>query len=241
MLESVQKLLAVQECDLRIHGIERMLRDIPVRQKSEAERLVQREHAVVDGDKLLKEAQSRVKQLELDVEARRERVRKLRQQQMEVKSNKEFASIEAEIKQAEADTRLIEDQELTAMEAVEAVRRSVTNDKDKLKTEEGSVQTEVRDLEKQADELRQALEQTIARRKELAPTVDHDLMVAYERLFLNRKKKCRTGDLGATLVPIIDATCGGCHMKLPPDKYHSTKKIGSITTCDWCFRLLYSE
>jgi predicted nucleic acid-binding Zn-ribbon protein len=241
MLEPVQKLLALQECDLRIHDIERMLREIPARQKSEAERLVKREHVLADGEKHLKEAQSAVKQLELDVESRRERVRKLRQQQMEVKTNKEFTAIELEIKQAEADARVIEDRELAAMEAVEAVRRAFADSKDTLKTEQGFVQTEVKGLEKQAEGLREELNLAVARRKQLVPTVDPDLMTAYERVFANRKKKSRNGALDPTLVPIVDATCGGCHMKLPPDKYHSTRKPGSITTCDWCFRLLYSD
>jgi hypothetical protein len=241
MLEPVQKLLAVQEFDLRIHEIERTLREIPARQKAEAERLVQCEHALADGEKNLKEALYRVKQLELDVESRRERVRKLRQQQMDVKTNKEFTSIEMEIKAAEADARGIEDQELTAMEAVEAVRRGVTEDTAELKSKQGAVQNEVKGLEKQADGLREELRQALAHRKELVPTVDADLMTAYDRVFVNRKKKARNGVLEPTLVPIIDGTCGGCHMRLPPDKYHSTRKPSSITTCDWCFRLLYSE
>ncbi len=232
MLEPVQKLLAVQECDIRSHVIERMLREIPARQKAEAERLVQREHAVTDGEKLLKEAQSRVKQLELEVESRRERVRKLRQQQMEVKSNKEFTAIDVEIKQAEAGTRGVEDQELAAMEAAEELRRSVAENKEALKSAQGEVQAEVRGLEKRAEELRSELEGLTARRATLVPSVSPEWMTAYQRIASRREP---------ALVPIVDATCGGCHMKLAPDKYHSSRKAVSVTTCDWCFRLLYSD
>lgn len=232
MLEAVQNLLAVQECDTRRHEIDRTLRDIPARQKAEAGRLVDREHAVADCDKRLKEAQSHVKQLELDVESRRERVRKLRQQQMEVKTNKEFTAIELEIKMVENETRGIEDQELGAMEVVEGVRRELAANKELLKAEQGAIETEVKGLEQRAIELRAELEKISKTRSELAPTVNPEWMSAYERISARREP---------ALVPIVDATCGGCHMKLPPAVYHATRRADTIATCDFCARLLYSE
>jgi predicted nucleic acid-binding Zn-ribbon protein len=232
MLEPVRKLLAVQECDIRCHEIERTLRDIPARQKAEAERLVRREHEVADREKALKEAQSNVKQLELEVENRRERVRKLRQQQMEVKTNKEFTAIEVEIKQAEMATRGIEDQELTAMEVVEGQRRKLTEAKESLKFEQAGVQSEVRGLEDRAEKFRSELKDLTARRATLIPDVNPDWMAAYQRISARREP---------ALVPIVDATCGGCHMKLPPAVYHSTRRLGTIATCDFCARLLYSD
>lgn len=232
MLEAVEKLLAVQECDTRRHEIERMLRDIPARQKAEALNLVQREHAVADAEKLFKEAQSKVKQLELDVESRRDRVRKLRQQQMEVKTNKEFTSIELEIKHAEVETRSIEDQELGAMEAVEGCRRQMNEHKAALNTEQSAVSVEVKGLEQRANELKAELAKIEATRAQLVPAVRADLLAAYERIAARRSP---------ALVPILDATCGGCHMKLPPAVYHATRRPDTIATCDFCARLLYSE
>lgn len=232
MLEPVQKLLAVQECDIRCHEIERTLREIPARQKAEAERLVKREREVAETEKALKDAQSGLKQLELDVEARRDRVRKLRQQQMEVKTNKEFTAIELEIKQSDVGTRGVEDQELTAMEVVEGLKRRVAEAKDALKAEHDAVQTEVKAMEARAEHLRNELKGLTARRAELVPAVSSDWMAAYQRISARRER---------ALVPIIDATCGGCHMKLPPAVYHSTRRQGSIATCDFCARLLYSD
>jgi predicted nucleic acid-binding Zn-ribbon protein len=231
MLETVRCLLVVQEYDLQIREIEKNLHDIPLRQKARSERLEQQRRQTAAAETALKEKQSAIKQVELDVETRRERIRKLRQQQMEAKTNKEFAAINEEIKQVEEHVREVEDRELVLMEELETLRDDVARVKAALAKEEKVVQQEVNDLEARSVTLKSEAEQVRSKRAEAAAAVARDWLEVYDRLMTRRDR---------AIVAVVDSTCGGCHMRLPPAVYHNTRRTGMVA-CDFCGRLLYSE
>jgi predicted nucleic acid-binding Zn-ribbon protein len=38
---------------------------------------------------------------------------------------------------------------------------------------------------------------------------------------------------------VRNGNCGGCHLNLPPQVVHNAKTGGSLTSCDYCGRILY--
>jgi predicted nucleic acid-binding Zn-ribbon protein len=46
-----------------------------------------------------------------------------------------------------------------------------------------------------------------------------------------------TGDFG--LVPVDSGSCGGCHMKLPPQLVQDAKRGTAMISCSYCGRILY--
>ncbi|MFO7871015.1 MAG: C4-type zinc ribbon domain-containing protein [Kiritimatiellia bacterium] len=226
----IEQLLNVQEFDCAIRAAEREIEDIPARQAREEDRLNSRRKTLSDIEKTLKAKEADVHQQELEISARREKATKLRQQQLELKTNKEFRAMEEEIDAVQADIGGLEDRELRSMEEAEQFRAELEKTKKEQAREEASVREEVSALNGRMSEIEKKLQGLKESRKEAARGVDPEWLEKYERIF-ERKDRA--------LVQVQDSVCSGCHMKLAPYVPHDIKKKNTMVVCDHCGRMLY--
>ena len=226
----VQKILVLQEQDSRIREAGKELRDIPARKHEEETRLNEHRKALMDAQQGLKFSQAEIKKLELESEARREMIVKLRRQQLEIKTNKEFKAMEMEIETVEDAVTALEDQELALMEGLEKAKADVAERNEALKEEEAAVESDVRALDEHAAAIAAEIKEMQALREAGARDVDPEWLDRYEKIF-ERKDKA--------LVPLEDGVCGGCHMRVAPYIIHDAKKRTFMVTCDFCGRLVY--
>lgn len=228
---TIEKMLVIQDYDSRIMKLEKELADIPQRKAAIDSLLDEHRAAVAKAKDELKARQSDVKKAELDVEALREKIRKFREQQMQLKSNKEFRTMEDEILGVEKAIRQAEDRMLDMMETIEVAQGQVKAREAELKTEEESVKREIQGIEVRAGEVKAEVGKLRQERAGHAAEIDPDRLKHYERIFANKKDKA--------LVSVDNGTCGGCYMKLPPYLWHEAKKQTSVVVCEYCGRLLY--
>jgi predicted nucleic acid-binding Zn-ribbon protein len=229
-LTNIEALLALQEHDRRISEIEQQLRDIPARKELELKRLDEHKQALESVREKLKAKLSEIKQIELDVENQRERISKFRQQQLEIKTNKEFRAVESEIKTAEDQIRGFEDGELVVMEELEALREDSKVREADLAAEEKAVQADVAAFDERAVALEEDLAaEREARERAVAP-VDREWLERYDIIRRRRPD---------AVVRLENGVCGGCHMRLPPAALHDTRRQDTMTVCDFCGRLLH--
>ena len=230
MATTMERLLVVQEHDCRIRDMERELKDIPARATAEQGRLDEHKSALAEAEEALKLQQAQIKELDLEAQGRRQNITKLRQQQFEIKTNREFKAMETEIGGVERDISGLEDRELAMMEELEKARGAVTEKKEALGEEDAAVQSGVAELEERAAGVRHELEKEEAQRRTAAEGIDPEWLSRYERIFTRRDR---------ALVPLENGVCGGCHMTLPPSVFHDTQKQDRMVSCNFCGRLLY--
>jgi uncharacterized protein len=228
---TIEKLLVIQDHDCRINKFERELADIPARKAAIEALLDDHRKAVAHAKEELKGKLAEMKRVELEVESARERIRKLREQQMQLKSNKDFRTMEDEIAGVQKGIRAIEDKMLEMMEGIEAAQGLIKQRETDLKIEESSVHREVAAIEQRATELRNEIERVRQGRAILALAVEADRLRHYERILANKKD--------VALVSVENGACGGCHMKLPPYICHEAKKQTEVVVCEFCQRMLY--
>jgi predicted nucleic acid-binding Zn-ribbon protein len=230
-VNEIEKLQNVQQYDTRTHDIERELRDIPARKQQEQERLAARRQALAEIQEQLKLKQAEVKKFDVEGGSLRDKIDKLRQQQLQLKTNKEFQAMEAEIKTLQDQISELEDRELLVMEEVDALQGQRRQREQELREEEQTVQADIRVLDERMSGLRTELEQVRADREKAAADVAAEWLSVYERLAVRKEQ---------ALVHLEEGgICGGCHMKLPPSAVHDTRKRTAIVTCAYCGRLLY--
>jgi hypothetical protein len=227
----IEKLLIVQEKDCKIREKERELRDIPARQKAEEARLEGHRKELAAAEESVKSRMAGIKKLDLDVEAGRERITKLRRQQLEIKTNKEFRAIEEEIKTVGKEIAGVEDAQLAVMEELERLKADVERKKKALAAEQALVRTDVQELEKRAAVIQAELARETAERKDRAKDIAPEWLERYETIFARKDK---------ALVPVEGGVCGGCHLQLAPYVAHSVRSQDHMVTCDFCGRLLYA-
>ena len=227
----IEKLLALQEEDVRIREIEKELSDIPLRKGIEEARLEEHKQALQKAEDALKAKQAEVKEQELEVETARGQITKLRQQQMTLKTNKEFKAIESEVETLDASIAGIEDRELVLMDDVESLTHAVHEQKESLAREAAGVKQDVSAWDDRAKRLESDLAELRERRATRAATIeDEEWLARYERVMTRRDR---------AIVPVEDGVCGGCHLQCPPYIIHDAKKQASMVSCNFCGRILY--
>ena len=232
MTPIIEKLLIIQDHDLRILKFEKELADIPLRKKAIDSLLDEHRQAVLEAKEVLKTRQAGIKKCEQEIEAYRDKIRKYRDQQMQLKNNQEFRAMENEIGGVEKLIRQCEDRILEIMETVEAAQADVKLREDALKLEEKGITTEFSAIEGRGTEIKGELDRVKQLRDNYAKDVDPVRLSQYDRFFKNKKAK--------VLVAVEDnGTCGGCHMKLPPYICHDAKKQLDVVACGYCGRMLY--
>jgi predicted nucleic acid-binding Zn-ribbon protein len=226
----IARLLVVQQHDTRIRALEREARDIPTRKKEEEARLTGHKKAQDSAEGVIREKLAAIKELEVEGESRREKVAKLRRQQMEIKTNREFKAIEDEIKAVAHEISGIEDSELVLMEETDAARAEVGRRKKALTDEGAAVASDIKVLDGRLGQIEAELSQLRAVRQEAAVGIDAAMLRSYETIF-DRK--------APAIVPLEDGVCGGCHMQLAPYMVHDARKKGAVVACSFCGRILY--
>lgn len=230
-MTTIERLLEVQEQDLMILRIETELKDIPARKNRELERLDSHKASLAEAESNLQAAQAELREHELNVQAKKDQIDKLRTQQMSLKTNKEFKAMSDEIEGLERSIRRDEDQEIVIMEKMEASKASMAEQQTALDAEQKEVDEDVKVFDERAAELEKELETLRSQRKTLLDDVDPAWLQRYEAILQRRR--------GAAIVSCATGVCGGCHMAVPPYQQHEARKQREMVICGYCGRMLH--
>ena len=231
MNEEIRQLLVLQDRDSKAARLEVELESIdPEREKTKRESLASQE--VLEQAKQAKmQLEVRRKDLENEVESKKEQIRKYSQQQLETKKNEEYQALTREIEHVRQSISELEDQELELMEEQDDFKAKLAEASqvaEEAKVNEAQLLSELDEREKN---LGSQLDQLDEEREALADAIDPKALAHYERL-LDTKG-------GRVIVGIDHGSCGGCHMKLQAQEIVNAKSERERITCTNCGRLLY--
>ena len=231
MNEEIRQLLVLQDRDSKAARLEVELESIdPEREKTKRESLASQQ--VLEQAKQAKmQLEVRRKDLENEVESKKEQIRKYSQQQLETKKNEEYQALTREIEHVRQSISELEDQELELMEEQDDFKAKLA---EASQVAEGAKVNEAQllsELDEREKNLGSQLDQLDEEREALADAIDPKALAHYERL-LDTKG-------GRVIVGIDHGSCGGCHMKLQAQEIVNAKSERERITCTNCGRLLY--
>tara|TARA_B100000927_G_scaffold68278_2_gene53920 strand:- start:1253 stop:1990 length:738 start_codon:yes stop_codon:yes gene_type:complete len=231
MLPEVEKLLRVQHHDQTLKALKKELAGIPLEEEDIREKLIADQEALDNAKTALQQVEVAIKNLELDVETRRDSITKLKVQQFETKKNEEFQAMGQEIERYGEEITALEDKEIELMEQADEQKNALNSARAKFEENEQSVKEEIEDLGELKTKLESDVNAEKLIRSERAGEVDPDLLDIYERLF-NAKS-------GMAVVGLVDGVCQGCHMKVTKSTVVSVRAEKQVAYCENCGRLLY--
>ena len=205
MNEDIRQLLVLQDRDAKASRLEAELESIdPEREKTgrdslQAQQLLEQ----VKQDHMQLEV--RRKDLENEVEAKKEQILKFSQQQLETKKNVEYQALAREIEHVRQAISELEDQELELMEEQDAFKAKLAEVSQGAEAAKASEAQLLSELDEREKNLGQELDELDEERETLAEAIDKKTLSHYERL-LDTKG-------GRVVVGIDHGSCGGCHMK----------------------------
>ena len=171
------------------------------------------------------------KEKELELATNAEVVKKLQGQLYSLKTNKEFQTMLQQIADTKADGSVIEEKILISFEDSDKIKAQIDQENIKLRAEEKVFLEEKKKVELRIKEIDDHLNQLQSQRKQVTPGIDSKMLAEYERILSSRD--------GLAIVTVIDNSCGGCHMLVPPQVINLIKMYEHIVTCEVCNRIFY--
>lgn len=177
------------------------------------------------------EVQKKEKGREIEIKTLEDKKARLKAQLLTVKTNKEYSTLQSEIRTVYADIEKMEEsgiQELTAIDGLSA----------QAKEREAQVGAAKERLAQHAAKEAEAfaridaeIAKLQAEREALAAGVPDEPLALYKRLIAGRE--------GVAVVPVEGTSCGGCFMGLPPQTINLLMGGEAIVQCRSCQRILY--
>jgi hypothetical protein len=171
------------------------------------------------------------KELEIDLGTKEKEIKKYQTQLLQIKTNKEYMSLQKEIEGLKADNAVLEDDILELMEKVDKVKGEIAEEKGELSAEEKKLKEEIGKIEQELKQIDERISFLEKEKSKFSSNVEKGLLAQYERIL---KAKA-----GLALVPVVGESCGGCHRVFPPQVINEAKMKDRIITCEFCARLLY--
>ena len=179
----------------------------------------------------VKQIESARKDLELEVEAKKQMIVRYANQQFQTRKNEEYRALAHEIDTCKAAIFQIENQEIELMEQAEAAQKEVLRATQAANDARKLVDEQVAQLGAREENLKKELAELEANREELAAAVDESARSRYERLVRSKGEN--------VVVGVQHGVCGGCHMKLPPQLLVTCQAEKELVGCSNCGRILY--
>jgi predicted nucleic acid-binding Zn-ribbon protein len=231
MLDVIEKLLILQDCDRKILRVKDELGRIEPDRREMQAKITNTQSSFEAAKHRVKQIESDRKKLELDVEAKKQQIEKYSLQQFQTKKNEEYRALTHEIEMCKDAIVKLEDQELELMEQGDAAQKEVVTATQSANEIKKLADGQIADLNQREQNLNKELTELEARRGELAQTVEESTRLRYER---SLKKKGNN-----VVVGIEHGVCGGCHMQLSRQIVVQCQAEQEIVSCPNCGRILY--
>jgi len=182
--------------------------------------------------------QEEIKEIEVEVSDRKNAskdadaaIAKYKEQQKNVRNNREFESLSKEIEFQELEIKLHEKKSKEAKVRIAQKKELLDEAKERLSFRKEDLKTKKSELDEIIAET-QKDEEALTKASEKAKTeIEERLVVAYTRLRQNAKN-------GLAVVPVERDSCGGCFNQIPPQRQLDIEMKKKVIVCEHCGRIL---
>lgn len=231
MRQHLLDLNEIQQIDLGIRDVEKRQEAVPVHLK-ELEQSISGYRAEIQKlteqrDVIVKE----VKTLEGQIQAETIKLKKWEARLVEIRNQREYLALSREVEGSKRQNREMEEKILELSTQREALDKQLDDLHDKLAEAEVDSQAERQKVERELAGINAELERERGRRQQLLSKVPQSLLRKYEAVRAKR--------FGVGLVSVVDGSCTGCNMKLPPQLYNILQRVETVEQCPSCQRIVY--
>ena len=231
MRDQFRLLFALQQVDDRLRTLAVEEQHLPQRlQVYEAactaarQQLVQ-QHAAIEQN----ERQQRA--CERELASHHEALRKTQSKAHDVKTNKEYSAILAEIDVAKQRLGALEDQILTLMETTDQQRQAYRTQEQQVQAALQALAEQTHHIQQEQETLRRVMLAEQERRQQTVAALDAKLYEQYQKVAAQHG--------GRVVAQLQDGVCSGCHLKVPPQLISEIRLQTQLFTCPHCRLMLF--
>lgn len=229
--EKLDALYALQKIDSQIDKIRTVRGELPLE--------VQDLEDEIEGlETRIKNLQDEAKELDTEVADRKIAMKdaeaaivKFKDQQNNVRNNREFESLAKEIEYQELEIKLHDKRMKEAKIKITSKKEVLDEAKERLELRKGDLKVKRDELNEIVGETQKEEEALIAQSEKAKALIDVRLIAAYDRLRTNAKN-------GLAVVGVDRDSCGGCFNKIPPQRQLDIDTRRKVIVCEHCGRIL---
>ena len=234
-MENIEKkldnLLKLQEIDSKIFELKQVRGALP----DEIEDL---EDELVGYNKRLEKFNDEIENKTKDIEDLKNKtseakklIKKYKDQQMNVRNNREYDAISKEIELQELDSKIFIKKSGENEVKIEEINEQVKATKKVIKEKTQILKSKKADLEALSGESQEEEKKLATKKAKAAKKVEPSLLLSYEKLVERQRN-------GLAIVKVSRGACGGCFNVVPAQRQAEIKEKKKIILCEYCGRIL---
>ena len=234
MQEKILALYELQRIDSRIDEINKVKGDLPLEVQDLEDEMAGMQTRIDKINAEIEELNALTKQRKRETDQAKIMIANYKEQQNNVRNNREFDAITKEIEYQELEIELAE-------KRLKEYAAGVKSKKTLLEEAEASGRERAADLEAKKSELEGIEAETApqvaefgAQAEKIRAKIDERLLVAYERIRRNVHN-------GLAVVTVKRDACGGCFNRIPPQRQVDIRQGKKIIICEYCGRILVAD
>ena len=234
MQEKIMALYELQKIDSAIDEINKIKGELPLEVQDLEDELAGLNTRIENVNAEIEELNSLTRQRKREVDQAQIMIGNYKEQQNNVRNNREYDAITKEIEYQELEIELAEKRlkEYAAqMKSKKAVIEETNNLVRERTIDYNAKKSELDSIE--AETASQVAELTAKAEKAKAP-IDERLLAAYNRIRHNVRN-------GLAVVTISRDACGGCFNRIPPQRQSDIRQGKKLIVCEYCGRILVNE
>lgn len=230
MKDQLRLLRELQVIDSRLTEVRKSINALPARLEPAKQDLTRLEAMLTQERTQLAETEKWRVEQEEQIKREEDAVRQAKAKLQQSRNTKDFSAASREVENKRRNISEREDELVKVIEAMDATRARLAQRETDVAALREKVTAEEAEVAVKVAELAKELAVHEGGRGAVASQVPRDLLRRYE---LVQKRR------GLALVPVVEGSCKGCFMSLPPQLSNIIARGTSIETCPSCQRLLY--
>ena len=229
--EKLDALFELQKIDSEIDRIRTVRGELPLEVQDLEDELVGLETR-------LKNVQDEIKSIEQESIDRKNAMKdaeaailKYKEQQNNVRNNREFESLDKEIEFQTLEIKLHEKRIKESRFGLSNMKEKLDEAKTQFELRKGDLASKKAELDEIVGETQKEEEALTEKSNKAKSLIDARLVTAYTRLRQNAKN-------GLAVVPIDRDSCGGCFNTIPPQRQLDIQSKRKVIVCEHCGRVL---
>lgn len=228
--QKLEALLKLQQIDSKLDDIRKIRGDLPEEVRDLEDEMAGYETRIgkfkreIDS---LDEEISRYKQSKKDAE---KLITKYKDQQMNVRNNREYDAITKEVELQELEIKL-------ADKRIDEANFKIANKNEEIRRTQEVMNERAKDLDGKRKELNVIIGESEEEEKGFLGERDKQATKIEERLFKSYEKIRGNSGNGLAVVMVKRGACGGCFAMVPPQRQADIREKKKIIVCEHCGRI----
>ena len=234
MKQSIEKklnnLLKLQIIDSNIYEIKKVRGALPEEVQDLEDELIGYNTRQEKYNDEINNLQQDIEDLKNKVSNAKKLIKKYKDQQMNVRNNREFEAISKEIELQQLDSKIFQKKSNENEIKIEEIKEEIKVTKKIIKEKMEILKSKRNDLDVLSSESKVEEDKLVKEKIKASKRVENSLLLGYEKLVERQRN-------GLAVVKVKRNACGGCFNIVPPQRQTEIKEKKKIILCEYCGRI----